>query len=915
MTPAQAFCTRMPIFISMLAFGFPILNSTRRGRLPSARLLKAFASWLRHLHAVAVPRRALAAAMLMLLMSAAPTSSAQTSDATHLLFEVRVEQHVLTEALTAYRLNGELYLPLGELSRLLGIGIQTEPRQGIAHGYIIQEQRRFNLNVGKRQYRLAQQTGSFNDEDLLLGNEDIYASTSLLVKWLPVSIDVDLSRLLLQVQPLETLPLQARRAREQRAAQLERQMRDQADDYPVHPLPYRLFDFPFLDQTFSFNTRRAGTASESESAYTALATGDLLGMEASLYVSQGNGVLSPQPRLTLARHDPQAGLLGALGARSLELGSIVIPGIAHVSRDSDPGYGLRLSNRPLTLPQNFSRHTVQGDLPPGWEVELYFNDALLGLQRADADGRFRFDDLPLIFGLNEFRLVFYGPLGQVRVERQRILLEPSLVRPGEFFYSVAKQQDDHGRQRASFQFDAGISESLVGSAGISSLPMTEEDRHYVNLGLRSFWKSFILSGDFAASDNGGRLAELEIKTRIGDMGLQLSRAQLSQFVSEVFAAANDPIRTRDRLRLEGAIAALPGWAMALEARQDGLQSGNRERELNLRLSGAVGRTDLSHTLSRLSTVHAAQTHGILRLSRRVADIGLSGQVAYQIKPQSSLSAAQFTADKSLGNGYRLNLALTRSYPARDLQTTVGLTKSLGRYGLQVHASHIRDKETAIGLQLFVALGREPRRGEWLSDAQPIAHTGAASMQVFLDHNQNGVRDEGEEAVRGAGFMTQGSKQPVKTDADGIALLPRLPTRRHVDIALDSATLEDPQWSAQRPGVRLLPRPGRVAEINMPVVVTADIEGTVYLEDEDGRRGIGDAIVELVDHTGQALAQTKSAVDGVYVMQGVAPGTYVLRISPSQAERLNLTSSPAQEVTIRSGQALIKNRDFMLSFSR
>src|SRR5690606_33029136 len=152
------------------------------------------------------------------------------------------------------------------------------------------------------------------------------------------------------------------------------------------------------------------------------------------------------------------------------------------------------------------------------------------------------------------------------------------------------------------------------------------------------------------------------------------------------------------------------------------------------------------TLRWLDADRASQTLGLLQFSRRVADIGITGQVNYRIKPQGEMTDVLLNADKPLRQGYRASLAVERLHEERDLRYTLGLTKVLGRFGLRLNASHSRNGESALGLQLFIAATRDPRDGSWRTDAQPVTHTGAASMQVFLDRNQNGVRDEDEPAI-------------------------------------------------------------------------------------------------------------------------------------------------------------------------
>lgn len=159
---------------------------------------------------------------------------------------------------------------------------------------------------------------------------------------------------------------------------------------------------------------------------------------------------------------------------------------------------------------------------------------------------------------------------------------------------------------------------------------------------------------------------------------------------------------------------------------------------------------------------------------------------------------------------------------------------------------------------------------------------------------------------------RGNPHPVRTDEEGYALLGNLPVRRHVDVELELSSLPDPQWMAQKPGLQLLARPGRVAEIDVPVVLSTEITGKVFLHQRLQRRGIGDAIVELVDARGEIVAETRSAADGVYVISNVAAGDYVLRISPAQAQRLRLDATPARSMKVTGESYLIEQQDFELS---
>ncbi len=837
------------------------------------------------------------------------------------LLELRLDDQVLAEAITSYRYGRETFLPLGELARLLTLAIRTQPDQGTADGFVLNEARGFNLNVAQSRLTLADQTQLFDPALVRLQRDDIYIASALLSRWLPLDFEVDLPSLTLRVRPRERLPLQERLERERLGARAGARTSGYQDPgYPRHDMPYRLLGVPFIDQTLGVGLRAGQGSRQTSASYTAYLTGDLLGMESALFVSSTKQNPSPDVRFTLARHDPDAGLLGPLRARSVMFGSgVSVPSVTNIANRSPTGkgYGLTLSNRPITQPTSFDRHTLRGDLPPGWDVELHFNEGLVGFQTSRADGRYSFDDLPLAYGPNEFRLVFHGPLGQQRVERQSFLLEQSSTPPGAFYYNLAQHQDSAGQSRSLAQFEWGLNKYLTGTGGFVRLPALSGSNSaggqlYTNLGLRAFWQSFIVSSDFLRSPNGGWLNESGLKTRVGGVAVSYSHTQLHDFSSELFLPSADPLRTRDKLRLDGAIPSagfLPRLPVTLELQREQVQSGRTNLSLTGRVSAYVNRTSVANQLTWQSSGGNTSASGVLQLSRRVGDIGLSGQLGYSLEPHTKLETVALSGDKRLGEGYLLNLGLVRSVGSRETLVTASLNKSLGSYGLGLSTSYSSRGEFALGLQLFIAMGREPRQGQWRFDALPKADSGAASVRVFLDDNANGVMDPGEEPIENVAMTVNGSRAPARTDAAGIAWLDRLPIRQHVDIAVDTQTLEDPYWVPQRKGLRLVPRPGHAANLDFPVVLTSEIDGTVYLVEKTSRRGIGDVVIELLDSDRRVMSSIKSSSDGYYIVPAVAQGRYSLRVSPQQLQQLGLIDPGVREITVLPNGKFINGVDF------
>lgn len=835
------------------------------------------------------------------------TGARQVAAPDLLLFEVRLGQEVLSDALAAYRYGGDIYLPLGELSKLLTIAISTEPVAGRASGYVLDEQRSFSLDVLERKVSIAGRLESVDRAQFKLQHDDIYVASRLLARWLPVDLGVDMSSLLLDVRPREQLPLQARQARRGRGQQPALPTGAPDPGFPRQPTPYALAGAPFIDQTLGVDARRGHAP---DASYTAYLTGDLLGMQGALYASKTRGGAG-DVRLTLGRNDPDAGLLGPLHARSAMFGSVSVPGVAGISSGSATGNGLFIGNRPLYQPGSFDRHTFQGNLAPGWDVELYFNDALVGVQQSRGDGKYSFEDQPLVYGPNEFRLVFHGPLGQVRVERQTFLLEQSQVAPGQLLYHVAAHRSAAGAPRATAQFDLGLGAGLSATGGVVRLPLAGSDARYAHLGLRRYWSSFVVDVGAVRAGDGGALAQAQLKTRIGGLAVSAAHAALRDYSSEVFQPQSDPVRARDEVRVDGVLAAGARTVVpvSLQVRRDRLASGASNTEVLGRVSGYRNGTAVSNALRWQALDGDKFADGSLQVSRRMAGFGVTGQLQYGLKPVREVSAATLAVDKYLADGYLLNLEALRDFRDRHYDFSAALNKSLGSFGLGVNARYSTSGDYGAGVQLFVAMGLEPRSGDWRLDALPMANSGAASIRVYLDQNLNGVMDAGEQTVKGAGFTVNGSSQPVRTDNDGIAYLHRLPPDQQVDIGLDPSTLDDPQWSARRPGVRIVPRPGKVSALEFAVIVTGEIDGTTYLLLDGARRAIGDLELELVDRERKVAARARSASDGYFIVTSLAPGEYLMRISRQQLERLGLSDMGSHLVTIGPDGTVLNGRDF------
>ncbi|WP_203301139.1 carboxypeptidase-like regulatory domain-containing protein [Marinobacter sediminum] len=860
------------------------------------------------------------AQVLFVLMLLGPLFSANTLAQTEaaasrefLLLEVRLDHLILSEAFPAYGDSRHTFLPLGSLAQLLTLGIEVSPETGTANGFAVSPDHRFGLDALRGRVSYGPITEDFDaDSMVIVEPDDIYVATTLLERWFPIQLDVNYARLRLTVTASVLLPLQAKLDRLRRQSDRPAGAQPLFFDYPKLAPSYQLASVPFVDQTFSTQVLNQADQKVISNRYSAFLTSDLFYMESAFRITSDREDPTPDIRATLSRYHPDGELLGPLSATSVVLGNYGSFSNDNINRAAS-GNGVTISNRSLTAASGFDQQTLEGDLPPGWDVELYYNDVFVELQVANNEGRYRFENLPLNYGRNDFRLVFNGPLGQTRVETQSFDLSESFVPAGQFRYRVSEHRDDSGNARSTVNTDLGLTRHLTASTGFIRTPLNGKEAQYGYSSLRMFGSGW--SGSLGSIDQlgQGHLSEVSARTRLSDTSVKLSHALLNNFDSEIYPANGDPVVRSSALRINGTMR-LPGnWHLPfnIDSSNETRESGSRLDVHAARVSAYLWRTVVTNRLNWQETLGPTLASGSVTVSRLFRTLNFRSQLDYSIQPERQLTAYSINGSVPLANNYRITAGLSHEFLTPNTRYSAGFSKSSGQFGLAFNASYDDNDNYFVGAQFFVSLGPQPVLQRWMPDARPVANTGAALVRTFHDENNNGVRDDQEAGLSGIGLLVNGTRHPARSGPNGLVFIERLPPRRYAAITLDSGTLSDPLWLASHPGYRVLPRPGYSAELELPVILTSEIDGTIYLANAEGGRGVGDVQIELVDGRGEVIRSTKSAWDGFYILDQVPPGDYTLRLSPQQQARLNLKPQKGRQLTLSPGGQLISGEDFLL----
>jgi hypothetical protein len=114
------------------------------------------------------------------------------------------------------------------------------------------------------------------------------------------------------------------------------------------------------------------------------------------------------------------------------------------------------------------------------------------------------------------------------------------------------------------------------------------------------------------------------------------------------------------------------------------------------------------------------------------------------------------------------------------------------------------------------------------------------------------------------------------------------------------------WTAAFDAYRVVPRPGTAIVLDYPLFETSQIDGTVHVP-SGSPAGLK---VELVSSEGQVVAFARTAFDGYYLLQGVLPGAYTLRVSAESLSAHQLQQAEERPLTIE--KADFYTRDITLT---
>lgn len=863
--------------------------------------------------------------LLLLFAGAASGADEPFTPEQERILEVAVGNYRFDEVLLCYQEGELLFVPLGQLGQLIDLAIQTSPINGHAEGFFFREENTFLLDVGQRLVVVKGVPQELDRQRIRVEMDDIYVDASLAQAWFGFTLEPNLLNSQLVIRSPTPLPFEERLKREQLADRLGGRPRTQLPVYPRREEPYRLWETPFIDQSVRVGQSRDVNGDHSGTySYTTYGSGDLLWMDSSWYLTGNQEDRLDSARLTLSRKDPDGRLLGPLELTEVSVGHVLEPRVTLINRPGLTEPGIVFGNAPLYRSSTFDTQTFVGDLLPGWSIELYHNNVLLGYQTPNSEGQYQFVDIPLIYGSNYFRLVFYGPQGQRREEIRQFEVGPGQLPAGQHYYRVMTRQDELGGNRTIVDYNAGLLSRLSFSGNLVALPLLEADgsvrqHDYLRAAFHTTLSRAVVSLGMIDDMQSGSAVDWRIQGRVNSTVLAVNHTVFNDFVSEEFTTSQLGLLDRSQFRLDSTLPTTswtPVLPLNLELERDRYRNNVENRRANLRLSMQLYRFSASNQLNWAQYGNSqATTSGALQVAMRSNNMTTRATYQYLLAPAVGTSSVSLEGNiTNFHGGYNLNAGITHNVVQDRSYVIAGANRDFGSFLGLFSLRYGDEGDYLVELGASFALGRNPRNGEWLMNSRSLARYGAVAPRAFLDTNGNGRQDPGEEPLADVGFHFNGVARPQLTDEAGDTLITGALPYQPLGVGIDSATLAEPAYNPTVEGYSVVSRPGHVTQLDFPVQMTGEVDGVITLSKEGRNIDVGGVEVQLVGADGKVIQRAKSAYDGFYLFSKVPPGSYEVRIDPDQTRRLGLADPEPRAAAIHGPDWFSSGIDFRLEMA-
>ncbi len=800
---------------------------------------------------------------------------------------------------------GDFLLPVSELFRQLLIPHTLDANGGGIRGTFLNARQPYNIDVRNLQVSLAGKRTSITADQIYQGDLDLYMSQEVFLQVFELEFRVDFSNLMLRLVTPHKLPIVLRQERLRLRQRLENQKSANRGEYPLlYKRQPRLLNGGFLDYAYQQNQAK-GTSMFSNLSL--IGGSEILGGDVEFTSSVSNGTSGTNVNLNSWRWRYYRG--DDRWVSQVYVGDVTPSNTTLKSAIK----GARFTNDPLYPDQVFEYYTISELTLPEAEVELFINDRLTDFTTSDEQGRFTFT-VPIVYGPNDIKVIIYGPGGQLIESNRTIRIPFNFVPKGQFRYDAGAGLDENnflgGNDRFGYARGGyGLTRRITVGAITEYLQTPARNTSFtaatVNASLIEglFVNSELAPGNFLKSDLYYQNARNDFmnvyysdysqNTAINTTGVQ------SQIGGALFY--NLPFIEKVPLSIRSSYD---------RAQFESFAISSYSADLNTRLGkvtarGGFRRSERTTTSTGASVIQDRYQASLTYTLPRSQEIWLPVRGVF-VRAQYDALRTIDTPDRfdlSLSRSFlrdgRIQMSATHIFPTKN--TTFFFTISFDFKYVRTSANtRVSSQTWSTNQSIRGAVAYEPRYNLLWFDNRSQVGRSAVIADLYIDGNDNGIKDEGEESIKGNILRFQGAGSRYQS-VKGYTIYTQMLQYRQYDVEINKAAVENPVLVAASEKFGIVTDPNQHKIVSVPFRTSGIFEGGATRQSTLGNiQALPGLRIYYENLETKERKELITFFDGSFYAMEVPPGDYRMYPDSTQLDILKSDSKPAyREFTIKS----------------
>lgn len=803
-------------------------------------------------------------------------------------------QGVIDEIVVAYYSAGKFYLPLTALLDLFAINYELSASSLSVSGYFLKEDQRYFLDFSRQIASFKTEEFKIDVNDYLVKEVDFFITPKIFDEVFGLTFTTDLSRLTLKLTTSAELPIITRHNRRAKKNLKDAHTQNLSNqNYELHAdRDPQILNGAFGDYSFSSTTSRSTFDNNLNLRLGGeLLFGDVQGNLNSIFSKDTIVFNGSALRWHYANMSEKWFTNASLG----QFGS---------SGPTNSTFkGFLVNNEPLTPQVSYDTYVIDEVTEPDAEVELYQDNRLVDVTRANESGYYRFL-VPLNYGTSDFKVRIYAKQGRIIELDRRIQIPFNFLRAKEYRYEISGGQVStetlyqvNYSNTLHSKISLGVNDWMTGELGVEYVEDKYEDKPIAYSKVSTRVTGDILVGLDVALQNYYRLSMRGVGPNMSSFSMEYSlfdpqavlnpAGYIQQFSGNIFypfqiakirftsRASSSWIETENENRL----------SVTMDVNQNingyRIQYGIKEQHTFYESShgrASEVRLGVAHSIPRIPSVHK-----LLRGSYLNTDLTYNTVLG-------KAEELRFQYFKKIGPRLKLRYMSTHSLQQDNSLYELGFTWDLDVFQSTstLRTDGVASHSYSQTLRGSLALDRQ--NGEVLWDSRQQVGRAGVSIRMFEDANNSGTYDMDEKIIPGNAVTIERASSRLVTKS-GITRLTQLQPYRHYNFKVNEARIKNPMLVSSKPQFSVITDPNSIKRIDVPFYTTGIIEGRIDRIQGDKLDPISGLRIHIRKTDGSMETTLRTFADGSYYSMEIPPGDYEVWVDDNQLEFLGMLSSP------------------------